>query len=175
MKVDPTTNDTSEMGTVLSREAWRARIGQRLGASDWHEITQERIDTYGHCVGDTYWIHCDPARAAKESPTGTTIAHGLLTLSLVSAMSYEALPRLAGERMVYNYGLNRLRYVSPVPVGSRLRGLFDLEAIDERVPGEWTITCTVTIEIEGQDRPALAAEWLHRRYFTEPDPQGAAE
>lgn len=158
---------------ALSVAAWQAKVGTRLGTSHWHTITQSMIDTYGACVGDTYWIHCDPDRAARESPTGTTIAHGLLTLSLCSAMSYEALPRMVGETLVFNYGMNRLRYVAPVPVGARLRGQFDLTALDERVPGEWTITCDVTIEIEGQERPALVAEWLHRRYLTDSqgDPQ----
>lgn len=157
---------------ALSLDDWRARIGTELGRSDWHEISQARIDAYAETVGDTYWIHCDPERAAAESPTGTTIAHGLLTLSLISVMSYEALPPLIGSTLVYNYGLNRVRYTAPVPVGSRLQGRFDLVALDMPRPDAVTITCTVTIDIEGAARPALVAEWLHRRTLSAP-PLGA--
>lgn len=152
-------------GIVLDRAEWQARVGTRLGSSGWIAITQGMIDTYGTCIGDTYWIHMDPERAAKESPMGGTIAHGLLTLSLLPAMTYQALPGLKGERMVMNYGMNRLRFVSPVPVNSRVRGHIDLTQIDERKPGELTITCDVTVDIEHSERPALVAEWLHRRYY----------
>lgn len=151
---------------VVDLPALVARVGTRLGASAWQEVTQAMVDAHAESSGDHYWLHTDPARARTASPTGTTIAHGYMTLSLLSAMSYQVMPALDGERMVLNYGLDRLRFLAPVPVGARVRGVFDLKRVEERRPGEVTITCAVAVEIEGAARPALVATWLHRRFLT---------
>ncbi|MEM6322819.1 MAG: MaoC family dehydratase [Pseudomonadota bacterium] len=155
--------ETPRQRERLSVAAWQALVGKRLGASGWHCLDQERISQYAACVCDEYWLHCDPERAAAESPTGGTIAHGLLSLSLISAMAEEALPRMEGEQSVLNYGFNRVRFVAPVPVNARLRGLFDLIALEQPRAGHVTVTCAVTIEREGAAKPAVVAEWLHRR------------
>ncbi len=144
---------------------WTARVGQRLGVSDWHPVAQPRIDAFADCTGDPYWIHTDPVRARQESPTGTTIAHGFLTLSLLPAMAQQVLPGPEEARMVLNYGLDKVRFLAPVPAGARVRGVFTLRDVSEREPGEVTLTVAVAVEIEGQDRPALVADWLHRRYY----------
>ena len=131
--------------------------------SDWIEVTQARIDAFADCTEDRQYIHVDPERAA-ETPFGGTIAHGFLTLSLLSAMVYQ-LPSITGTTMAVNYGMNRMRFISPVPSGARIRGRFVLQKVEEIRPGEIQTTTEVTVEIEGQDKPALAAEWLGRRYF----------
>lgn len=138
--------------------------------SRWFEITQDRIDAFAETTEDGYFIHTDPARAAAEAPWGGTIAHGFLTLSLLSAMAYDVVPRVAEARHGVNYGLDRLRFVSPVPVGSRVRGRFVLERCDRAKPGEVTQHWAVTVEIEGREvanggRPALAAKWLTRQFL----------
>lgn len=142
----------------------KALVGQEVGVSSWYEITQERIDTFARATEDTQFIHTDPA-AAKQSPFGGTIAHGYLTLSMLSVMSYECMPPLDGMTMGVNYGLDRVRFVSPVPAGSRIRGRFVLADLDDSVPGEVTHRWQVTVEIEGQQKPALVAEWINRRYW----------
>ena len=138
-------------------------VGQEIGVSDWFEITQERIDQFADCTEDWQYIHVDPEKAAK-TPFGTTIAHGFLTMSMLSAMVYQ-MPSMEGVTMGVNYGMNKMRFVSPVPVGSRIRGRFVLSKFEEIRPGEVQTTTTVTVEIEGKEKPALVAEWLGRRYF----------
>lgn len=140
-------------------------IGQELGVSRWITVDQARIDAFAKVTEDHQFIHVDPARAAAETPFGGTIAHGFLTLSLLSAMAYDAQPQLDGIRMSVNYGFDRVRFLSPVPAGARIRARFTLKAAEERVPGEVTMTWGVLVEIEGQDKPALAADWLGRRYL----------
>jgi acyl dehydratase len=142
-------------------DAVAAGVGRHLGYSDWLEITQERIDTFAEATGDHQWIHVDPARAAA-GPFGTTIAHGFLTLSLLPEMFAGAFA-VADTRMGVNYGLNRVRFTAPVPVGSRLRGRFKLLAY-EPIAGGAQLTVEVTIEREGADRPVCIAESLTRRY-----------
>lgn len=138
-----------------------ARIGEETGLSRWFALDQPRIDAFAELTEDAYFIHTDPARAAAETPFGGTVAHGFLTLAFLSAMAYDALPTLAGRSMQVNYGFDRLRFVAPVPAGARIRGRFVLTRCDPR-PGEVTLTHAVTVEIEGQDRPAIAADWLTR-------------
>jgi len=136
-----------------------ARIGQEVGVSDWILIDQARIDAFAACTEDHQFIHVDPVQAA-QTPFGGTIAHGFLTLSLMSQMSYQAAPVLRGVAMGVNYGFDKLRFLQPVRAGSRVRGRFKLLSADEKGSGRWLIKNEVTVEIEGQDKPALVAEWL---------------
>lgn len=151
------------MKKTVTRAEFEAMVGQEVGVSDWFDITQERIDQFADCTEDWQYIHVDPEAAAK-TPFGTTIAHGFLTLSLLSAMIYQ-MPSMEGVTMGVNYGMNKMRFVSPVPVGSKVRGRFVLSKFEEIRPGEVQTTMTVTVEIDGKEKPALVAEWLGRRYF----------
>lgn len=139
-------------------------VGQEVGVSDWILIDQERINAFADLTGDHQFIHVDPERAA-ETPFGGTIAHGFLTVSLLSWFAGNARPRITRTRHSVNYGFDKLRFVAPVPVGSRVRGRFRLTAIDERVPREVTQHHEVTVEIEGASRPALVADWITRAYL----------
>ncbi len=149
---------------TIGRAAMAGLVGQEVGVSRWFEVTQGMIDSFALTTQDHQWIHTDPARAAA-GPFRTTIAHGFLTLSLLSAMIYDAVPSMEGVTMGVNYGFDRVRFVSPVMVGARVRGRFTLAAFDDRGPDEVQTTMATTVEIEGQDRPALVADWLGRRYF----------
>ncbi len=151
--------------TLMTRADFEAQTGEVIGTSAWIEVSQARIDAFAACTEDHQYIHVDPERA-KDTPFGTTIAHGFLTLSLLSAMAYE-MPGIDGTVMAVNYGMNRLRFISPVPSGARIRGHFKLLKIEEIRPREIQTTMEVTVEIEGQEKPALVAEWLGRRYFGE--------
>jgi len=151
------------MSKTVTREEFEAMVGQEIGVSDWFEMTQERVNQFADCTEDWQYIHVDPEKAAK-TPFGTTIAHGFLTMSMLSAMVYQ-MPSMEGVTMGVNYGMNKMRFVSPVPVGSKIRGRFVLSKFEEIRPGEVQTTTTVTVEIEGQEKPALVAEWLGRRYF----------
>ena len=134
-------------------------VGREL-VSDWLEITQARIDEFARATDDSQWIHVDPERAAA-GPFGTTIAHGFLTLSLVVPLFEQALPPLEGYGMTLNYGLNRVRFTAPVPAGSRIRGRFRVEAVEDVEHGEQG-RVAATIELEGQEKPACVAEALFR-------------
>lgn len=136
--------------------------GQEVGVSEWVEVSQERITRFAETTGDSQWIHTDPERAARESPFKTTIAHGFLTLSLLSEMGRTAVA-VGGVRMGLNYGLNRVRFVSPVPAGSRVRGRFTLAEAEE-IEGGVQVTWKVTVEREGGEKPCCVAHWLVR-YF----------
>jgi acyl dehydratase len=139
----------------------RDRVGQEVAVSDWTAITQERIDQFADATGDHQWIHVDRERA-KQSPFQTTIAHGFLTLSLISALLRSAV-NPTGLRMAINYGLNRVRFVAPVPSGARIRGRFTLASIEE-AGGAIQATWNATIERDGGDKPVCVAEWLVRYY-----------
>ena len=134
-------------------------IGREVGVSRWFEVTQARIDAFADCTEDRQFIHVDPDRA-KATPFGGTIAHGFLTLSLASAMSYDAVAPLEGVAMGVNYGFDKLRFLAPVPAGSRVRGRFRLLSAEDRGGGRWLLKHELTVEIEGGDKPALIAEWL---------------
>jgi len=138
------------------------RVGQEIAVGDWLEIAQDRIQQFADATGDHQWIHVDAARAATESPFRTTIAHGFLTLSLVSTLMREAI-RISGLRMAINYGLNRVRFVSPVPSGARVRGRFTPAAVEE-TGGALQVTWRVTVECEHVDKPSMVAEWIVRYY-----------
>ena len=137
----------------------RDLVGEEL-VSDWLEVGQARIDEFARASGDAQWIHTDPVRAA-DGPFGTTIAHGFLTLSLVVPLLEQALPELEGYGMTVNYGLNRVRFTAPVAAGTRVRGRFRVERVDEVAGGEQAVVA-VTIEREGEEKPACVAEWLIR-------------
>jgi acyl dehydratase len=136
-----------------------ARAGEEVGVSAWIEIDQKRINAFADATDDWQFIHVDPEAAAK-TPFGGTIAHGFLTLSLLSRMSYEAAPILDGVVMGVNYGFDKVRFLQPVRAGKRVRGKFKLMDATEKDAGRWLIRYEVTVEIEGETKPALIAEWL---------------
>jgi acyl dehydratase len=138
-------------------------LGQEVAVSDWLDVTQERIDQFAAATEDRQWIHVDPVRAARELPLQTTIAHGFLTLSLVSALARRAMS-FPGLHMAVNYGLNRVRFVSPVPVGSRIRGRFSPIAVLSVADGGVQVAWKVMVERDGGDKPCCVAEWLVRYY-----------
>jgi len=139
----------------------QALVGQDIGTSEWLAIDQARIDRFAEATGDHQWIHVDPARAAA-GPFGTTVAHGFLTLSLVPHF-FESAFAIDDVRMGVNYGLNRVRFTNPVPVGGRVRGHFKLLAF-EPLPGGAQLTVLATVALEGSDKPACVAETVSRRY-----------
>ncbi|MDD1528279.1 nodulation protein NodN [Bradyrhizobium sp. WBOS7] len=149
----------------ITLEAYQALVGKEIGVSSWHLIDQPRIDTYADVTEDHQFIHIDPERARKETAFGTTIAHGFLTMSMLSVMSYEVMPAIAGTTMGVNYGFDKLRFISPVRAGKRIRGRFVLAETKLRKPNELQSRTNVTVEIEGEDKPALAADWLGLIYF----------
>lgn len=145
---------------MVSPTAMTAMIGQQLGTSDWVEITQDMVNKFAEATGDHQFIHVD-LEAAKATPFGGTIAHGFLSLSLMPMLSAQAdMPKLDGVKMGVNYGGNRTRFISPVRVGSRVRGQFKLLEFAEKNPGQFQQTVEYTLEIEGAPKPALIAEWI---------------
>ena len=144
---------------ALALDEYRSRVGMLLGVSDWILIEQGMIDRFADVTRDWQFIHIDPIRA-KETPFGGTIAHGLLTLSLVSAMSFTAVPAISGAQVGINYGFNSVRFLSPVLAGGRVRGSFTLKQFVERQPRQWQSTLDVRVDIENVSKPALIAEWL---------------
>ena len=149
----------------ITLEAYQAMVGKEIGVSSWHLIDQPRIDTYADVTEDHQFIHVDPERARKETAFGTTIAHGFLTMSLMSIMSYEVMPVLEGTAMGVNYGFDKLRFISPVRSGKRVRGRFVLAEAKLRKPTELLSRTNVSVEIEGEDKPALVADWIGLIYF----------
>ena len=148
------------MPETLRLSDLRGRVGQEVGVSRWIEVTQDVIDGFAEVTQDRQFIHVDPARAAVETPFGGTIAHGFLTLSLLSACAYDALPQIEGRAMGINYGFDKIRFLSPVRSGSRVRARFRLAEVQMRSPTEALMRYGVMVEIEGAERPALAADWL---------------
>ncbi len=139
--------------------------GERVGESDWLTVTQELVNEFADATNDHQWIHVDPERARRESPMGTTIAHGFLTLSLLPSLIQQVVS-YPTARMSLNYGFERVRFVSPVPVGSEIRGVFGIEEI-RRIEGGAQTTWRVEVEVRGAPRPALSALWIGRTYFAE--------
>ena len=148
---------------MISIRSLEQRVGQEVGVSPWVDISQERIDTFAKAIDDFQWIHVDPARA-RSSPFGGTIAHGFLTLSLLSHLS-ERTFGFSDRKMGVNYGLNRVRFTSPVPSGSRVRARFTLQKFEKLGDGGIQVTWSAVIEREGADKPVLVAEWLGRHYY----------
>jgi acyl dehydratase len=148
----------------MTLDELRNHIGEELGVSPWHQITQQQIDQFAAITGDYQWIHIDPQRAARESPYGTTIAHGFLTVALLSQLINESVTIEGGYKLRVNYGFNRLRFTGAVPAGSHIRGRFTLQSVKD-VEGGVELTWLSTVEVEGRDKPALVAEWLGRTYY----------
>ena len=144
---------------VASLEEIRSRIGEEIGVSSWLTVDQARIDAFADATEDRQYIHIDPD-AAAQTPFGGTIAHGFLTLSLLSRMGGEAMLLPPGLRMVVNYGLDRIRFLAPVRSGQRIRGRFALDSIEDKAPGQVLMRHLVAVEIEDEDKPALTAQWL---------------
>ena len=144
---------------IASLDQIRALVGQEVGVSSWLEVDQERILAFAEATEDRQFIHTDPDAAAR-TPFGGTIAHGFLTLSLLSRMGAEAMLLPEGIKMAVNYGLDRVRFLAPVRSGKRVRGRFTLDSVEEKAPGQWLLRHTVTVEIEGEDKAALTAAWL---------------
>jgi acyl dehydratase len=149
----------------ISIEQYQAMVGREIGVSSWHLVDQKRIDVYADVIEDHQFIHVDPVRAKAETSFGTTIAHGFLTMSLMSIMSYEVMPVISGTTMGVNYGFDKLRFISPVRSGSRVRGRFTLAEAKLRKPKELQSRTSVTVEIEGEEKPALVADWIGLIYF----------
>jgi acyl dehydratase len=150
------------MREIASLAQLKNLIGEEVAVSDWVEITQERVQMFADATGDHQWIHLDAERSRRESPYGCTVAHGFLTLSLLPMLTHSAL-KLADVRMGVNYGLNKVRFPAPVPVGSRVRGRFILLSVENILDGA-QLTWQVSVEREGADKPVCVAEWISRRY-----------
>ena len=146
------------MTTMIPYAELPAYVGKELGFTDWFEITQERVNTFADATDDHQWIHVDPVRAA-EGPFGAPIAHGFLTLSLLSAMNYDCIPRIVEQTMGINYGFDKVRFITPVKSGARVRGRFVLDEARFRGAGMLAVRYNVTVEIEDERKPALTAEW----------------
>ena len=144
---------------VASMEEIRGKVGREIGVSDWILVDQKAIDTFAEVTDDHQFIHVDPEAAAK-TPFGGTIAHGFLTLSLLSRMAYDVMLRPETVRMSVNYGFDKVRFLAPVHSGRRVRGRFRLASVEEKRPGQWQFVHNVTVEIEGEDKPALIADWI---------------
>ena len=151
------------MPAAISLRNLESKVGQEVGISPWVEVTQERIDLFAKAIDDPQWIHVDRERA-RQSPFGTTIAHGFLTLSLLTKF-FESTFDISDRKMGVNYGLNRVRFTAPLPSGSRVRGRFTLGNY-EKIDGNGVqVTWKVTVECEGSDKPVMIAEWLGRSYY----------
>jgi acyl dehydratase len=147
------------MAQTVTREELSARVGQRLGVSDWFLVDQARVNQFADVTLDHQFVHVDPERASK-TPFGGTIAHGFLTLSLLVPLCLDYIPVLANRTLLVNYGFDKIRFVAPVRVGKRIRALGTLADVTERKPGNVIITMDVSVEIENEEKPALVAEWL---------------
>ncbi len=144
---------------TITLDELKAQVGGEPRYSRWYVLDQSRIDSFADATEDWQFIHCDKELAAK-TPFGSTIAHGFLTLSMLSAMSFDCEPALENMEMGINYGFNRIRFTSPVKEGLRVRGKFITRAVDEKTPINILTTTGITVEIEGESRPAISAEWL---------------
>src|SRR5205085_3558661 len=149
----------------VSLQTYQGMVGHEVGVSSWHLVDQNRINHYADVIEDHQFTHIDPERARKETAFGTTVAHGFLTMSLMSIMSYEVMPVIEGTTMGVNYGFDKLRFVAPVRAGSRVRGRFTLVEAKLRKPTELQSRTNVTADIEGEDKPAWVAAWIGLIYF----------
>ncbi|HEV2079640.1 MAG TPA: MaoC family dehydratase [Allosphingosinicella sp.] len=144
---------------VADLDEIRAKMESEIGVSPWIEIDQKSIDTFAEVTGDHQFIHVDPAAAAQTS-FGGTVAHGFLTLSLLSQMAASVMYVPEGLKMAVNYGFEKVRFIAPVRSGKRVRGRFTLARMEEKRAGQWQFLHNVTVEIEGEDKPALTADWI---------------
>ena len=144
----------------MSPQDIAAKTGEVIGTSQWAEMSQDRINQFAEATGDHQFIHVNE-EAAKQTPFGGTIAHGFLTLSMIPYLSAESdMPRMEGIKMGVNYGGNKTRFIAPVRSGKKIRGVWKLLEMTEKRPGQWQQTCEITIEIEGEEKPALICEWI---------------
>ena len=148
---------------MVTQEELAGLVGTEVGVSDWVEIGQTRIDQFADVTEDHQFIHVDPA-AAKMTPFGGTIAHGFLTLSMLSKLAESSTLSLQGLKMGVNYGFEKVRFVTPVRAGARIRGRFALKSAEAKTPGQTQLNYKVTVEIDGADKPALVAEWITRQF-----------
>ncbi len=153
------------IGAKVDLNYYPSFVGKEIAISDWLTVEQPMITTFGELTGDVYYLHMDPERAATDSPFGTTIAHGFLSLSLLANFARECLPMVDGISMSLNYGLDKVRFIEPVKCGSRIRGRFTVVEIDDSKVGKRRTTLGATIEIEGVERPALSANMLSMSFF----------
>jgi len=149
---------------TIKAEDLQAAVGTDLGTSDWITVEQDRVNQFADVTEDHQFIHVDP-EGAKDSPFGGPIAHGFLTLSLLSKFSEQGGLLIEGVNMGVNYGFEKVRFLAPVKVGKRVRGHFKLKAVDEKRPGQFLLTYEVSVEIEGEDKPALIADWLGMQFI----------
>lgn len=149
----------------MDREDFVKLVGQEIGVSGWITIDQARIDAFAHATNDHQFIHVDPERAKRETPFGGTIAHGFLSLSVLSGLAYEVMPALNGAAMSINYGFDKVRFLTPVRAGKRVRARFALSEATMRAPKELLARTATTLEIEGEPKPALIADWLGLHFF----------
>jgi acyl dehydratase len=156
----------------ISVDTLVTNIGKEVGVSPWRVVTQTMVDQFADATDDHQFIHCDPERAARETPFGGTIVHGFLLLSLLSAMTFETLPPLENVKMGVNHGFDQVRFLAPVKTGARIRARFLLAEVKARPSGWIQVTHDVTIEAEGARKPVLTARWLTLT-FVEPDTRGA--
>ncbi len=147
------------MALTLNVDRLNDYIGKEVGISEWLLVDQERINQFADATGDHQYIHVDSDRAA-QTPFGTTIAHGFLTMSLMVLMGYEGSTKLENSVMGINYGFDKLRFINPVKVNSKIRGRFQLISAEEKKPNQWLLKHNITVEIAGEEKPALVAEWL---------------
>lgn len=147
-----------QVNTLAEAREW---LGREVGVSDWLTVSQDDVNQFADTTRDHQFIHLDVERARRETPFGGTIAHGFLTLSLLSHLGASAgTVRLTDTKMMINYGLDKVRFLNPVQVGRQVRGRFELMSIEEKKPGQFLIKHRATVEIEGEERPAMIAEWL---------------
>ncbi len=147
------------MALTIDTDQLADYLGKEVGVSEWMVVDQDRINQFAEATGDHQYIHVDPERAA-QTPFGTTIAHGFLTMSLMVLMGYEGSTKLNNTVMGINYGFDKLRFINPVKVNSRIRGRFKLLSAEEKKPNHYLLKHEVTVEIDGEEKPALIAEWL---------------
>ncbi len=152
------------MRIINGIEELKSLVGQELGVSDWFEVTQERINMFADATGDHQWIHVDVERALRESPMGGPIAHGFLTLSLLPALR-ASVYRVDGVKASINYGLNKVRFISPVPAGARVRARYTLQSVEQKGENRYLICNQAVVELEGSERPACIAETLGMSIF----------
>ena len=145
--------------STMTLDEIRSYTGKEIGVSEWFELDQDKINGFADLTEDHMFLHVNP-EAAKATPFGGTIAHGLLTLSMMPVMAYQAMPGVSGTKMGVNYGYDKVRFMAPVKSGKRIRGHFVVKNVEDKGDGRFALNQEVTIEIEGEDKPALAAEWI---------------
>ena len=148
-----------DMVQVINVTDIKQYVGRQLGPSDWFTVTQDQIDLFADCINDHQFIHVDP-EAAKNGPFGTTVAHGFLCLSMLSSLCRQFSPAIEGTRTRINYGLDNVRFLNPVKVNSKIRAHANVLAIDEKKPGQFVFRSRVQLEIRGEEKPALVADWI---------------